>query len=868
MSRAIQDRPWAVILLTIAITVGLGLGLLRLHGEVTYESLLPKEFPSIEALDHVREDLGGVSFETVLIEAPTITDPEIVELLIGLEDYVNEDPRFNQGQIVTMPGEESEDAAEILKQPIPFIQHYLSPMIPEMKKELAESELGRLFGAKLSNLDDATVSAMMGMSLQELVEGLYLSEPSVWDSMVLKQKFIAPVSKDTGEIVNDATLEDYKAGKYDLKAAKIIIKVPYDLSEEEQISLANDLDDFFHERLRGIEGAEVYIAGDPTLARDFNEHIKNKTLLLFAVAMALVIIVLLISFRRLSDTILPVLFMFIGLVWTFGLMGWLNIPYSIASIAIMPILLGTALTFVVPFIARYYEEVEQDIRSVAAVGKALMTVGVAIFLAAITNFFGFMVFEFNVLPTLREFGLTCGIGTIFIFLLSISILPAIMVIRDRVFEKRLAKKGEVRKTHFDGLSRRKRRGLFARSTDHVLRWFSGLSINRSTWVIIIFTLLIILGFTQMRSLTTDSDLRTLVPRGLPGIEADYEIDRYFGGFQDDFILIHGDVLAPENLQLMLDLENRIAEDPDNEFGEEELYSRDNIYGISDALRDAYIALQGENGGAGDTNNGVLPATREEVRRSLDYVEDNYGFIYGSLLSFDEESALITLMGHGAPTAEIIDRKIEVINDNCEEVLGGSGLEHELGGITPLTKDITKNIIPTQTVSSILSLALCAIILIIMFRSFPYGLITLTVALAGVAAEIGFLSLMNWPLDFITSLVSALVIGVGVNFGILFTHRYSQEIELEKKKPMEAIQSTMMNLGRANVIAALATVAAFLILLLSDIVPLRRFGAVIAFAIAWCLVTSLTLMPALLYRLSGYSKEIQSDAEPEPQPDTA
>jgi len=182
--------------------------------------------------------------------------------------------------------------------------------------------------------------------------------------------------------------------------------------------------------------------------------------------------------------------------------------------------------------------------------------------------------------------------------------------------------------------------------------------------------------------------------------------------------------------------------------------------------------------------------------------------------------------------------------------------------------MTKNIIPTETLSSILALVLCALILIIIFRSFAFGLVTLTVALAGVAAEVGFLSIVNWPLDIMTSLVSALVIGIGVNFGILFTHRYIQEKGAGDKTAANAISATMSNLGRANVIAALATVAAFVIVMFSGIVPLRRFGGVTAVAISVCLVTSLTLMPALLYKLSGHVEMHEasdvSESEEEPQ----
>jgi predicted RND superfamily exporter protein len=106
----------------------------------------------------------------------------------------------------------------------------------------------------------------------------------------------------------------------------------------------------------------------------------------------------------------------------------------------------------------------------------------------------------------------------------------------------------------------------------------------------------------------------------------------------------------------------------------------------------------------------------------------------------------------------------------------------------------------------------------------------------------------------------------VNFGILFTYRYIEEMRSGEKGPGDAISSTMNNLGRANVIAAVTTVAAFIIVMFSGIVPLRRFGGVTAVAITVCMVTSLTLMPALLYRLSRHeAKEaVVAESEPEPQ----
>ena len=152
-------------------------------------------------------------------------------------------------------------------------------------------------------------------------------------------------------------------------------------------------------------------------------------------------------------------------------MGYARIPYSIAAVAIMPVLLGHALTFVVPFIARYYEEEEQLHGAVVAASRTLLSVGMALFPAAATSVVGFMVFLFSVLPPLKNFGVTSALGTAALFVLSITLLPAIIVIRDiRIEVAASPEEREKYQTHFDGFRRRQEKSLYARGTDRVLHW--------------------------------------------------------------------------------------------------------------------------------------------------------------------------------------------------------------------------------------------------------------------------------------------------------------------------------------------------------------------------------------------------------------
>ena len=122
--------------------------------------------------------------------------------------------------------------------------------------------------------------------------------------------------------------------------------------------------------------------------------------------------------------------------WIYGLMGWFRLPFTLVSVIIGPLVLGITLGNLVYMMGRFYEEFGMSREPRQAAHKAVLTVGVAIFLACITTFFGFASFGFSDFDVLQEFGYmaAAGIGICFIF--SVTFLPAMMIRRE---ERRMRK---------------------------------------------------------------------------------------------------------------------------------------------------------------------------------------------------------------------------------------------------------------------------------------------------------------------------------------------------------------------------------------------------------------------------------------------
>ena len=186
----------------------------------------------------------------------------------------------------------------------------------------------------------------------------------------------------------------------------------------------------------------------------------------------------------------------------------------------------------------------------------------------------------------------------------------------------------------------------------------------------------------------------------------------------------------------------------------------------------------------------------------------------------------------------------------------------MGGITPLTSELLGNLVPTQIETSVLALILSGLVLIIIFRSFKYGLATLSVLIAGISVELGFLSLMNWALDMMTVLIVSMIIGMGIDYGIHVTHRFMEEHRGGEVSVAEALTITVTRMGKTLLASTVCTAGAFLVISFSKMQPIRRFGLITALSLSVCLLASLLVLPSIITLIARHDarKEAKRLAE--------
>ncbi len=781
-------HPWTVIAVVAVLTIGFGAGIFRIQQEYGLKTMLPKKSGPVETMNEA-ETLGwGTQEEQVLIVADDVLDGKMLRQVATYQGMLEEHP-------------------DIWEEFIIKVETPLDNMVVLRDGQVASSSPPVSLLKAATSFSDEELSEQVRMNLE------------YWDNKAEE----AGLPLQVRNISGDGT------------AILINAKVNTALDTGTQMSRVDDFTTITGEHFEGNAGGEVNIAGLVSVNRESSQRTLEDTRVIFLIALLFILLVLFLTFRKISDVLLTMMVIVVTIAWVMGLQGWLGFPFTYTGAAIMPLLLGIDIAYAIHVLTRYYEERRKGKAPDESVFASVVTVGVAVFLTAATTAFGFVSFGISAMPPIQQFGMLCVAGVMFSFFLAVTLLPSALMLRDRSVKAREKwEKKNRQKLESDRESR----------LDQLLARVSVLS-EHHRGIVGLVTVALLAGSIFLASgIKTEADIFKILPQDMPSMEATRMINDSFGGQDLAFTLIEGDILEPANLKAVLEFEDGLASSSAMSDNGQEIFERDKITSIADIVYQA--------------NGRSIPEDKNAVLPSLIKLEQDLGYP-----EVDMTSLPIT-MDLQAGIIEIrLDRgtqnDMKVINDimqaEAAKATEGQDLELNNSGTPILLNEILGNLLPTQLKTTSLALLLCAFIVILIFHSFFFGMAATSVVFIGVAMELGILELIGWPLDFMTVMVSSLVIGAGIDFGIHVTHRFMEEWREEGLDVDEAIRRTIGNVGKALIAAAITTAGAFAIIGFSSILYMRRFGVITAISLMIALLSALFILPSILaWKASRTDKE--------------
>lgn len=115
---------------------------------------------------------------------------------------------------------------------------------------------------------------------------------------------------------------------------------------------------------------------------------------------------------------------------------------------------------------------------------------------------------------------------------------------------------------------------------------------------------------------------------------------------------------------------------------------------------------------------------------------------------------------------------------------------------------------------------------------------------------GMAALTFGELNLMTSTLGLVLFGLGIDYGIHFYARYSEE-RGRGLSVVDAIEKTFTSTGQAITVGALTTVAALYVLVVADFKGFSEFGAIAGTGVLFALVAMTVVMPALLALLERF-----------------
>ncbi|HHF59253.1 MAG TPA: hypothetical protein ENL44_03540 [Thermoplasmatales archaeon] len=226
----------------------------------------------------------------------------------------------------------------------------------------------------------------------------------------------------------------------------------------------------------------------------------------------------------------------------------------------------------------------------------------------------------------------------------------------------------------------------------------------------------------------------------------------------------------------------------------------------------------------------------------------------SMLSNDRKTTLIIVQENKTLSLNEAKRvgkelciKIKELEDDFHmEITGGSVISYQ---IDVLTNESNRYITPGIFIAIIL-------ILLIHFRRISYIFLPLICLSISIVWLFGSMVLFGMKFNAMSVALIPLIMGLGVDYSVHLFYNYRAELS-KGMKPLDAIKTSIKNVGTAMFLATLTTSISFLSFLNSSIPPIRNFGILCAFGIFYAFIVTVTFEAAVVYLLDKKKKKVVS-----------
>ena len=565
-------------------------------------------------------------------------------------------------------------------------------------------------------------------------------------------------------------------------------------------------------------GIETHVSGLPLIRTIVADRIQKEMRIFLLASLGLSVLILLLFFRSVSTTILSLLVVLAGVIWTVALIYLCGFKITLLTALIPSLVVVIGIPNCIYFINKYHTSYLHSGDKINSLIAMVSKMGVVTLFCNITAAIGFAVFALTKSAILKEFGIVAGISIMVIFVLSFILLPSVLSFLPS------PKKGQLKYLN---------NSLITGFLVKVEGWVFGhqSKIIGTTLIVLLVAVMGIFKLKTVAFIVDDLPKKDIIYTDLKFFESNFK------GVMPLEIMI--DTKKRNGLTGMKALTVYEKVDSLDQFiaAQQEM---NRPLSIAEGLK---FAKQGfyENDSAQylmpNSFDGAFVGDYLKPSKAEGSSKNNFTKMLHSFIDSSKQTTRVSISMADVGTQQL-PLVLENISKKADQLFDSSQYKVTLTGTSITFLEGSKFIINGLKESIFWAFFLIALCMLYLFRSLRILLCSLIPNLIPLVVTAGIMGWAGVPLKPSTVLVFSVALGIAVDITIRFLVNYKQELAGYENDVKATVKSTVKHTGLSIVYTSLVLTAGFIIFCASS------FGGTIA--LGW--LTSVTLLTATLTNL--------------------
>ncbi len=578
---------------------------------------------------------------------------------------------------------------------------------------------------------------------------------------------------------------------------------------------------------------DLRVSGMPYIRTLNAKTITDEISIFIGASLLITSLLFFFFFRSFKATLISIIIVVIGVMWSFGFLGLFNYEITILTALVPSLIIVIGIPNCIFLTNKYHQEFKVHRNKAKALQRVTTKIGMATLMTNLTTAIGFATFVASNNNLLLEFGVVTSINIMALFFLSLVLIP--------IFHSYLNPPKERHLKHLD-------RGSVKKFMDWILKTIktNRFSIYVASIALLIFS---IIGIYEMRisgSLIED----------MPKKEAFFQdivfFEKEFDGVMPLEIMIDTKrkkgVMKLSTLKRMEELETAIEEIPELskpisivnlvKYSKQAYYNGNpDYYELPTSQEQAFILSYAKNATAN---------SKENLMKS--YVDSTGQYARITTFMRDESGDQIAKI-----EAEIRKKADKLFpKERYNVIITGKALVFQKG---------TGYLLDNLLSSLIFAFFLTALLIGFMFRSFKMILVSIIPNLLPLFLTAGLMGFLDIPLKPSTILVFGIAFGLSVDDTLRFLSQYREELKKNNWKIKKSVYATFNESGLSMFYTSIVLFFGFSVFMLSSFGGTIALGGLISLTLLFGMLSNLMLLPALVLTLNKTLANEQEFIEP-------